>query len=104
LAIHHDRPCDVGQYAGNHSRTTDSQCLPCAMNDTLYEGHCLRFYTSAGRRYDDLTSCDIACRPFSRLRDIANRQGRGQERRRERRRKCDCLSYCAVQQHACERP
>jgi hypothetical protein len=42
------------------------------MNDTLYEGQRLHFYTSAGRRYDDATSCDIACRPFSRLRDINN--------------------------------
>ena len=72
LAIQRGRPCAVGQYAGNHSRTTDSQCLPCAMNDTLYEGQRLHFYTSAGRRYDDLTSCDIACRPYSRLRDINN--------------------------------
>ena len=71
-AIQRGRPCEVGQYAGNHSRTTDSQCLPCAMNDTLYEGQRLHFYTSAGRRYDDLTSCDIACRPYSRLRDINN--------------------------------
>jgi hypothetical protein len=70
--IQRGRPCEVGQYAGNHSRTTDSQCLPCAMNDTLYEGQRLHFYTSAGRRYDDPTSCDIACRPFSRLRDVAN--------------------------------
>lgn len=70
-AIQRARPCEVGQYAGNHSRTTDSQCLPCAMNDTLYEGQRLHVYTSAGRRYDDLTSCDITCRPFSRLRDPA---------------------------------
>ncbi len=42
------------------------------MNDTLYEGQRLHVYTSAGRRYDDLTSCDIACRPLSRLRDVAN--------------------------------
>lgn len=72
LAIQRGRPCAVGQYAGNHSRTTDSQCLPCAMNDTLYEGQRLHLYTSAGRRYDDLTSCDIACRPFSRLREADN--------------------------------
>jgi hypothetical protein len=71
-AIQRGRPCEVGQYAGNHSRTTDSQCLPCAMNDTLYEGQRLHFYTSAGRRYDDLTSCDIACRQYSRLRDVNN--------------------------------
>lgn len=70
-AIQRARPCEVGQYAGNHSRTTDSQCLPCAMNDTLYEGQRLHVYTSAGRRYDDAASCDIACRPFSRLRDPA---------------------------------
>jgi len=70
--IQRGRPCAVGQYAGNHSRTTDSQCLPCAMNDTLYEGQRLHVYTSAGRRYDDAASCDIACRPFSRLRDVAN--------------------------------
>jgi hypothetical protein len=66
------RACEVGQYAGNHWRTTDSECLPCAMNDTLYEGQLLHVYTSAGRRYDDATSCDIACRPFSRLRNVAN--------------------------------
>lgn len=70
-AIQRARPCEVGQYAGNHSRTTDSECLPCAMNDTLYEGQRLHVYTSAGRRYDDAASCDIACRPFSRLRDTA---------------------------------
>lgn len=70
-AIQRARPCEVGQYAGNHSRTTDSECLPCAMNDTLYEGQRLHVYTSAGRRYDDAASCDIACRPFSRLRDPA---------------------------------
>ena len=71
-AIQRGRACEVGQYAGNHSRTTDSECLPCAMNDTLYEDQQLHVYTSAGRRYDDATSCDIACRPFSRLRDVAN--------------------------------
>jgi hypothetical protein len=70
--IQRGRPCEVGQYAGNHSRTTNSQCLPCAIHDTLYEGQLMHFYTSAGRRYDDATSCDLACRPFSLLRDPAD--------------------------------
>jgi hypothetical protein len=70
--IQRGRVCRAGEYAGNHTHSTDSECLPCAMNDTLYEGQQLHFYTSAGRRYNDATSCDIACRPFSRLRDTAN--------------------------------
>jgi hypothetical protein len=67
-SITRERPCAVGEYAGNHSPL----CLPCAIHDTLYEGQRLHYYTSAGRRYDDATSCDLACRPFSRLRDPAD--------------------------------
>ena len=72
LPIQRDRVCQKGQYAGNHTHSTDSECLPCRLNDTLYEGQHLHFYTSTGRRYDDATSCDVSCRPFSRLRDPAN--------------------------------
>ena len=71
-SITRSRTCEVGEYAGNHSRTSDSLCLQCSIHDTLYEGQRLHYYTSAGRRYDDATSCDLACRPFSRLRDPAN--------------------------------
>ena len=71
-SITRERLCAVGEYAGNHSRTSDSLCLPCVMHDTLYEGQRLHYYTSAGRRYDDATSCDLGCRAFSRLRDPAN--------------------------------
>jgi hypothetical protein len=71
-SITRERLCAVGEYAGNHSRTSDSLCLPCVMHDTLYEGQRLHYYTSAGRRYDDATSCDLVCRAFSRLRDPAN--------------------------------
>ena len=42
------------------------------MKHTIYEGHWLHVYTSAGRCYDDVTSCDIACSPFSWLRDPAD--------------------------------
>jgi len=42
------------------------------MYDTLYEGQRLHYYTSAGRCYNDTTSCDLACRPLWRLRDPAD--------------------------------
>ena len=70
--IQRERSCSVGQYAGKHTKTSDSICLPCDINDTLYEGQHLHFYTSAGRRYDDASSCDISCHEFSRLRDVHN--------------------------------
>ena len=69
MQIQRQRVCEIGQYAGNHTRSTDSECLPCAMNDTLYEGQRLHVYTSSGMTYNDQASCKIACRPFSRLRD-----------------------------------
>jgi len=70
-SITRERDCSVGEYAGNHSRSSDSLCLPCAMNDTLYEDQRLHYYTSKGRLYNDPTSCDVACHPFSRLRNPA---------------------------------
>ena len=37
-SITRERDCSVGEYAGNHSRSSDSRCLPCAMHDTLRFG------------------------------------------------------------------
>ena len=70
--ISRSRTCEVGQYAGNHSRTKNSQCLQCEMNDTLYEGQRLHDLSSPGNVYDDKFSCNISCRRFSRLRDPQN--------------------------------
>ena len=65
--ITRDRACPVGFYAGGHTRTTDSRCIPCAVRNTPYEGEWLHHFTSAGRRYGDPYSCDLTCRAFSRL-------------------------------------
>lgn len=65
--ITRDRACPVGFYAGGHTRTTDSRCLPCAVRNTPYEGEWLHHFTSAGRSYGDPYSCDLTCRAFSRL-------------------------------------
>jgi hypothetical protein len=65
--ITRDRTCPVGFYAGGHTRTTDSRCLPCAVRNTPYEGEWLHHFTSAGRSYDDPYSCELTCRAFSRL-------------------------------------
>jgi hypothetical protein len=65
--ITRDRTCPVGFYAGGHTRTTDSRCLPCAVRNSPYEGEWLHHFTSAGRSYDDPYSCELTCRAFSRL-------------------------------------
>jgi hypothetical protein len=61
------RQCPVGFYAGGHTHTSDSQCLPCAVRNAPYEGQWLHEFTSAGKEYDNRYSCDMQCRPFSRL-------------------------------------
>jgi len=65
--ITYNRQCPVGYYAGGHTRTSDSQCLPCAVHNTQYEGQWLHEFTSAGRQYNNSFSCDLQCRPYSRL-------------------------------------
>jgi hypothetical protein len=65
--IAQDRTCPAGFYAGGHTSTTDSKCLPCAVRNTPYEGEWLHHFTSAGSRYDDPYSCELTCRAFSRL-------------------------------------
>ena len=62
-----ERACPVGFYAGGHTYTTDSQCLPCAVRNTQYEGQWLHKFISAGREYNNRFSCDTTCLPFSRL-------------------------------------
>jgi hypothetical protein len=61
------RQCPVGFYAGGHTHTSDSQCLPCAVRNTPYEGQWLHEFTSAGNEYNNRYSCDLQCLPFSRL-------------------------------------
>jgi hypothetical protein len=61
------RQCAVGFYAGGHTHTSDSQCLPCAVRNAPYEGQWLHEFTSAGKEYDNRYSCDMQCRPFLRL-------------------------------------
>jgi len=61
------RQCSVGFYAGGHTHTSDSQCLPCAVRNTPYEGLWLHEFTSAGEEYNNRYSCEMQCRPFSRL-------------------------------------
>jgi len=65
--ITYNRECPTGFYAGGHTRTSDSQCLPCAVHNTQYEGQWLHEFTSAGREYNNRFSCDLQCRPYSRL-------------------------------------
>ena len=62
-----DRVCPVGFYAGGHTATTDSKCLPCSVLNAPYEGRWLHQFSSAGREYNNSLSCDLICRPFSRL-------------------------------------
>ena len=65
--ITYNRQCPTGFYAGGHTQTSDSQCLPCAVHNTQYEGQWLHEFTSAGREYNNRFSCDLQCRPYSRL-------------------------------------
>jgi len=65
--ITYNRQCPIGFYAGGHTRTSDSQCLPCEVRNTQYEGQWLHEFTSAGRQYNNSFSCELQCRPYSRL-------------------------------------
>lgn len=68
-AIAYDLQCADGQYAGGHTTHTQTRCLPCRYNDTLYVGAHLHVGGSPGRVYNDPYSCKSACLPFSRLRN-----------------------------------
>jgi hypothetical protein len=64
-------PCAPGSYRGNHTRTKNSECLPCRYEDTVYQGSHLHEAVTPGQTYDDALSCQVRCMPFSRLRDPA---------------------------------
>ena len=68
-AIAYDLQCADGQYAGGHTTHTQTRCLPCRYNDTLYVGAHLHVGGSPGRVYNDPYSCKSACLSFSRLRN-----------------------------------
>ena len=70
--ISFNRSCPVGEFAGKHTLTSDSNCSTCLYHDTLYEGKRMHVATTAGRIYNDPYSCDITCLSFSRLRDPNN--------------------------------
>ncbi|NBW88313.1 MAG: hypothetical protein EBR51_00090 [Gammaproteobacteria bacterium] len=67
--IDFETPCAVGSYRGNHTRTKNSECVPCRYEDTPYQGSHLHEAVTDGERYDDALSCRVRCLPFSRLRD-----------------------------------
>jgi hypothetical protein len=62
-------PCATGSYRGNHTRTKNSECLPCSYQDTPYQASHLHEAVTDGQRYNDALSCRVRCLPFSRLRD-----------------------------------
>ena len=68
--ISFDRQCVVGEYAGNHTRVKDSECLQCQYLDVSYQGVRLHTASSSGD-YNDPYSCDIKCLAFSRLRNVS---------------------------------
>jgi len=70
--ITRDRACPIGFYVGGHTRSSDSQCIPCAVRNTQYEGEWLHHFTSMGRSYGDPYSCDLTCRAFSRLTNVSD--------------------------------
>ena len=71
LPISFLRLCEVGQYAGNHSRYKDSQCLPCQYKDEPYAGLRMHVPVTSGS-YNDPYSCSIKCLSYSRLRNVSN--------------------------------
>jgi len=63
--------CLVGFYRGNHTAVSDSMCLPCQYNDTLFNGQSLHAATTFGQEYNNAFSCGITCLGRSRLRDAS---------------------------------
>jgi len=63
--------CQVGFYRGNHTAVSDSMCLPCQYNDTLFNGQSLHAATTFGQEYNNAFSCGITCLGHSRLRDAS---------------------------------
>jgi hypothetical protein len=64
-------PCATGSYRGNHTKTKNSECLPCAYTDAAYQASRLHEAVTGGGTYNDALSCRVRCLPFLRLRDPA---------------------------------
>ena len=65
--------CAPGFYRGGHTATSDSACLPCLYNDTLFNRQSLHQARTPGAEYNDAYSCGVSCLGHSRWRD-AQRQ------------------------------
>lgn len=71
-AILFTRECAAGEYAGGHTQTSNSLCLPCQYRDELYYGWRLHTASSSGLIYNDPYSCEASCVQFAVLRDPLN--------------------------------
>ena len=64
--------CADNQYRGQHTRSSQSKCLPCASLHKPYFGMQLHKYVGGTRPYDDPLGCDIECLGASKRRDSTN--------------------------------
>ena len=64
--------CPVGEYAGGHTKRTDSVCAPCAYRDAAYFGQRLHEAASPGTVYNDAYSCEVRCLGLSRMVSVHN--------------------------------
>jgi len=65
--------CAPGFYRGGHTATSDSACLPCLYNDTLFNRQSLHQARTPGAEYNNAYNCGVTCLGHSRWRD-AQRQ------------------------------
>ena len=70
--IFNSSECEPTQYRGGHTKTTQSQCLPCQSRHTPYFGFQLHRFTSDFRVYNDPMQCSIECVGASKIIDINN--------------------------------
>jgi hypothetical protein len=63
-AIDFSTPCAIGAYRCNHTTTKNSECLPCACEDTAYQASVLHEAATDGGTYNDALSCRVRCLPF----------------------------------------